>query len=81
MFGLYAAAVTFGVLAVKELYFIFGTGAHAFHFKPFLDFLIVAVTIVVVAIPEGVHRMSMAITREKAQFAGLSRKHIEKNFA
>ncbi len=53
-FGLYAAILTFTVLAIKELYFVFYTGTHTFHIKPFLDFVIVAVTIVVVAIPEGV---------------------------
>ena len=56
MFGLYAAVTTFGVLSLKELYMTFGLHAHAFYIKPFLDFLIVAVTIVVVAIPEGAAR-------------------------
>eukprot|EP00668_Euglena_longa_P001852 GGOE01002173.1.p1 GENE.GGOE01002173.1~~GGOE01002173.1.p1 ORF type:complete len:1026 (-),score=246.76 GGOE01002173.1:327-3296(-) len=58
-FGLYAAIATFIVLAIKELYFIFYTGSHNFHIKPFLDFVIVAVTIVVVAIPEG---LPLAVT-------------------
>lgn len=58
-YGLYAAILTFTVLAIKELYFIFYTGTHAFHIKPFLDFVIVAVTIVVVAIPEG---LPLAVT-------------------
>uniref|UniRef100_A0A7S4FDS7 Calcium-transporting ATPase n=1 Tax=Eutreptiella gymnastica TaxID=73025 RepID=A0A7S4FDS7_9EUGL len=59
MFGLYAAVTTFGVLSLKELYMTFGLHAHAFYIKPFLDFLIVAVTIVVVAIPEG---LPLAVT-------------------
>lgn len=58
-FGLYAAIATFAVLAMKELYFIFVTETHSFYLKPFLDFLIVAVTIVVVAIPEG---LPLAVT-------------------
>ena len=54
-----AAALTFFVLSMKELYFIFNVEGHAFHAKPFLDFVIVAVTIVVVAIPEG---LPLAVT-------------------
>ena len=54
-----AAALTFVVLSMKELYFWFHYPDHPLHLKPFLDFLIVAVTIVVVAIPEG---LPLAVT-------------------
>ena len=53
-----AAALTFIVLSIKELYMVM-YGANHLHLKPFLDFLIVAVTIVVVAIPEG---LPLAVT-------------------
>ena len=70
MFGLWAAVATFAVLAAKELYFIFYEGSHPFHIKPFLDFVIVAVTIVVVAIPEGLPlavTISLAYSMQKMQ--------------
>jgi Ca2+-transporting ATPase len=54
-----AAALTFVVLSGKELYFWMYLEDHPLHAKPFLDFLIVAVTIVVVAIPEG---LPLAVT-------------------
>ena len=53
-----AAALTFIVLSIKELYMVM-YGTNHLHLKPFLDFLIVAVTIVVVAIPEG---LPLAVT-------------------
>eukprot|EP00668_Euglena_longa_P046616 GGOE01062301.1.p1 GENE.GGOE01062301.1~~GGOE01062301.1.p1 ORF type:complete len:1055 (-),score=361.18 GGOE01062301.1:374-3322(-) len=54
-----AAALTFTVLSLKEIYFWLNYPSHPLHLKPFLDFLIVAVTIVVVAIPEG---LPLAVT-------------------
>eukprot|EP01012_Entosiphon_sulcatum_P003439 TRINITY_DN11083_c0_g1_i1.p1 TRINITY_DN11083_c0_g1~~TRINITY_DN11083_c0_g1_i1.p1 ORF type:complete len:1224 (+),score=220.52 TRINITY_DN11083_c0_g1_i1:41-3673(+) len=56
--GMGAAAMTFGALALKASYFMY-TGRQPWAIKPFLDFVIVAVTIVVVAIPEG---LPLAVT-------------------
>eukprot|EP01012_Entosiphon_sulcatum_P020579 TRINITY_DN254_c0_g3_i2.p1 TRINITY_DN254_c0_g3~~TRINITY_DN254_c0_g3_i2.p1 ORF type:complete len:1281 (+),score=280.83 TRINITY_DN254_c0_g3_i2:38-3880(+) len=56
--GMGAAGATFAALAIKELFAIF-QGTHPLQLKPFLDFTIVAVTIVVVAIPEG---LPLAVT-------------------
>eukprot|EP00906_Rhabdomonas_costata_P017392 RCo025102 len=56
--GMNAAILTVSVLALKQIYYIC-QGHKPFHLKPFLDFLIVGVTIVVVAIPEG---LPLAVT-------------------
>ena len=66
-YGLYAALLTFLVLALKEGYFIY-IGQNHMHVKPFLDFLITAITIIVVAIPEGVYILSAGSTSPPPHF-------------
>eukprot|EP00668_Euglena_longa_P006784 GGOE01008108.1.p1 GENE.GGOE01008108.1~~GGOE01008108.1.p1 ORF type:complete len:1105 (-),score=368.79 GGOE01008108.1:645-3824(-) len=56
--GLAAAVLTFTVLCIKEIVKIC-TGDHSFNISTFLDFLMVSITLVVVAIPEG---LPLAVT-------------------
>ncbi|ORC87793.1 putative P-type ATPase [Trypanosoma theileri] len=51
--GVIAAALMFAVLSIRELWVSVMMGHHPLHYKPFLDSLTTAVTIVVVAVPEG----------------------------
>ena len=52
-FGLFAAVVTFLILAVKETYFLWTRPGGKFVFMKYWEMLTTAVAIVVVAVPEG----------------------------
>ena len=51
--GMGAAALMFVVLSIKELYEVFVLEDHPLIYKKFLDTITTAITIVVVAVPEG----------------------------
>lgn len=51
--GMGAAGLMFVVLTIKELYLTLYLGTHVLGYKKFLDMLTTSVTIVVVAVPEG----------------------------
>lgn len=51
--GMFAAALMFILLSLREFYASLVIGAHPLHYRRFLDSLTTAVTIVVVAVPEG----------------------------
>ncbi|EPY32582.1 Ca2+-transporting ATPase [Angomonas deanei] len=53
LFGMVAASLMFVLLSLMDLYYTFVQRKHPFYYKKYLDNLTTAVTIVVVAVPEG----------------------------